>query len=58
MQKVSSSASGKFQGKKVSVFRLINKNGTEAVLSNYGALILAFKIKKEDGSHKDGNKKE
>ncbi|MEJ0104924.1 MAG: hypothetical protein WDO19_21265 [Bacteroidota bacterium] len=37
----------------MSVFRLVNKKGTEALISNYGALILSFKIKKEDGSAND-----
>ncbi len=53
MQPASSPLSGKFYGKKVSVFRLVNKKGTEALISNYGALILSFKIKKEDGSAND-----
>jgi len=53
MQPISSTSSGRFAGKKVSVFKLINKKGTEAIISNYGAIILAFKIKKEDGSMND-----
>src|SRR5262245_19243032 len=53
MQTISSSTSDKFAGKKVSVFTLKNKKGTEAVISNYGAIILAFKIKKENGTMND-----
>lgn len=53
MQTITPSLSGKFAGKKVNVFRLINKKGTEALISNYGAIILSFKIKKEDGSFND-----
>jgi aldose 1-epimerase len=42
-----------FHGKKVAVFRLKNKKDTEVLLTNYGAIILAIKTKKNDGSMND-----
>jgi len=45
MQTIQSTASDKFSGKRVSVFTLRNKRGTEATITNYGAIILSFKIK-------------
>jgi len=53
MQPVLSSAPDKFAGKKVSLFRLKNKKGTEALITNYGAIILSFKIKKDNGTMND-----
>jgi aldose 1-epimerase len=46
-------APDRFPGKKVSVFTLKNNKGTEASITNYGAIILAFKIKKENGTMND-----
>lgn len=40
-------------GRDVFLFTLSNKNGAEALLSNYGAIIAAFKIKRRDGSVND-----
>src|SRR4051794_30346513 len=53
MQTILSSVSDKFAGKKVSLFRLKNKKGTEALITNYGAIILSFKIKKDNGTMND-----
>jgi aldose 1-epimerase len=53
MQTITPSLSGKFAGKNVNTFRLVNKSGTEVIISNYGAIILSFKIKKENGSMND-----
>ena len=38
---------------KISVFRLTNKNQTEVLITNYGAIILSFKIKQKDGLFND-----
>ena len=53
MQTIQSTTSDKFSGKRVSVFTLRNKRGTEATITNYGAIILSFKIKKENGAMND-----
>lgn len=53
MQTTLSSTSDIFSAKKISVFTLKNKKGTEAVITNYGAIILSFKIKKENGEMND-----
>jgi aldose 1-epimerase len=40
-------------GEDVYLFTLRNANGTEVLITNYGAIIIAFKIKMSDGSYND-----
>ncbi len=40
-------------GKEVFVFKLENKKGTIVQLTNYGGIIMAYKIKMSDGSYND-----
>jgi len=40
-------------GEKIFLFSLVNSNGTEIIISNYGAIITSFKIKKSDGKIND-----
>lgn len=40
-------------GKEVILFTIRNRKGTEVLISNYGAIIAAFKIKMNDGSVND-----
>jgi aldose 1-epimerase len=40
-------------GKEVYVFTLTNKLGTEVKITNYGAIIMAVKVKKSDGNFND-----
>ncbi|MES1220759.1 MAG: galactose mutarotase, partial [Bacteroidota bacterium] len=49
MQQSSSSFSSKYSSQKKYVFRLKNKNHTEVLISNYGAIIMSFKVKQPDG---------
>lgn len=40
-------------GKEVSLFTLSNQAGNEAIITNYGAIITAIKVKKSDGTFND-----
>ncbi|MCW3116874.1 MAG: aldose 1-epimerase [Chitinophagaceae bacterium] len=53
MQTSSFPLTSKLSGQKIFVFRLKNKNQTEALISNYGAIILSFKVKQANGSLND-----
>src|SRR5512141_2066418 len=41
------------QGEDIYLFLLSNKNGTIISITNYGAIVTSFKVKKKDGSCND-----
>ena len=41
------------EGEKIYLFSLVNSGGTEILISNYGAIITSFKIKKANGTIND-----
>ncbi len=54
MNSVARREAGMFtNGEKLYFFTLRNTRGTELVISNYGAILTAFKVKKDDGTTND-----
>jgi aldose 1-epimerase len=41
------------QDQKIRTYNLKNSKGTEVVISNYGTIILSFRVKMKDGKHND-----
>jgi aldose 1-epimerase len=53
MQGIASQQTHMINGKKVHHYRLINKNHTSVLITNYGAIITSFSVRQPDGTAND-----